>query len=157
MPPIVALAKPVFAAKWDGDRFWVQGLYGTALPLAHDLLLTADHVVANVLAVAPEFAVGWGAAGDKLETKRRVPLSRAVVAARWPEVDLAALRLPASIGKPLNWDMGIHPTLTPVASIGYPFGFDTGDNSVSSRGFAGNLGGHPKPAIRGHLKTGHRG
>jgi hypothetical protein len=57
---LVALAKPVFAAKWNGSVPQVrgEGLYGTALPLGLDVLLTADHVVARALAVAPEFAVG---------------------------------------------------------------------------------------------------
>src|SRR5689334_1966052 len=114
MAPITAFAKPIFAAKWEGDKVWVRELYGTALPLARDLLLTADHVVANVLDVAPEFAVGWGAPGDKHETRGRVPLAYASVAARWPHVDLAALRLPVPLENVASWNMGILPTLTPV-------------------------------------------
>src|SRR5687767_4821223 len=134
MPPITALAKPVFAAKWEGPQVWIanEGLYGTALPLARDLMLTADHVVANVLAVTPEFAIGWGAPGDRHETRQKVPLSPASVAARWPEMDLAVLRLPVPLEEPRGWDMGIHPMLTQVASVGYPFGLDVAESSVMS-------------------------
>jgi hypothetical protein len=94
---ITAIAKPVFAANWGGaaSRF-IKGLYGTALPLGRDLLLTADHVVANVLAAAsrsPDFAIGWGTPRQWHTVGGSVPFTPASVAARWPEVDLAALRL----------------------------------------------------------------
>ena len=140
------LAKPVFAATWDGDRVSMHGerLYGTALHLGIDLLLTADHVVANVLAVAPEFAVGWGGPGHSFEASGYVPFARASVAARWPEVDLAALRLAAPLDGLPSWDMGSLPTLTQVASIGFPFGLDAEENSIMTRGFAGHIVGSRK-------------
>jgi len=119
----------------------IQGLYGTAVPLARDLVLTADHVVANVLAIAPEIAIGWGSPGDTLEHGKPVPLALASVAARWPSADLAALRLPAPLEDPLAWDMSILPTLTAVASIGYPYGYDPENVTVGSRGFAGHIAG----------------
>jgi len=139
MLAIAAVAKPVFSAKWDGARARIENLYGTALPLGRDLLLTADHVVANVLDAAPEFAVGWGAPEDSHEPGGPVPFSRASVAARWPEVDLAALRLPAPLENLPAWDMGIHAIFTPVASIGFPFGYDVTDKTVTPRGFSGNI------------------
>ena len=70
-----------------------------------------------------------------------MPLTLASVAARWPEVDLAALRLPAPLENPPAWDVSILPMLSPVASIGFPYGYDHENTSVTSRGFAGHSAG----------------
>ena len=80
MPQIVSVAMPVLAAKQEGGKIWIEDLYGTAFPLARDLILTADHVVNNVQAVAPEFGIGWGSPGDTHEHGHQVLLTLAAVA-----------------------------------------------------------------------------
>jgi hypothetical protein len=74
VPRITITADPVSSKRWVGDRPSVEGLYGTAFPLAQDLLITADHVISNVLAVASDFAVGWGSTRDDHRPGMKHPL-----------------------------------------------------------------------------------
>jgi hypothetical protein len=47
--------------------------------------------------------------------------------------------------------MGMLPTLTPVAALGFPFGYDPERLAVTSRGFAGNIvGSYRHTGFPGH-------
>ena len=97
MPVTIDLVKPVFSAQpRAGGAVEIANIAGTAFPLGRDLLLTADHVVANVLADGDEFVIGWGRAGDSFAPLSTVPLSPASVAVRWS--DLESRRIATSGG-----------------------------------------------------------
>jgi len=51
MAVIIDWGKPVFSAQSrPGGAVEIANIAGTAFPLGRDLLLTADHAVANILA-----------------------------------------------------------------------------------------------------------
>ena len=110
-PPITAVANRLRCEAGGSSRADPGVVRHRHRRLPWDLVLTAYHA-ANQRLRPPtlDFAIGWGAPTDRHKSGMSVPLSPASVAARWPEVDLAAL-LSASPAASLRGTWGWHATL----------------------------------------------
>jgi Trypsin-like peptidase domain len=131
------IAMPVLAIR-DGPLAG-EGLYGTAFPIGGRLVLTADHVVSNAQA-AGKIAVGIF--GVVVGTQAGISVhAEAVVAARWPDLDLAALDL-FEAGEPfapLRWSTDEVGMLTQIFATGYALGYSRTENALFIRSFSGTV------------------
>jgi hypothetical protein len=90
--------------------------------------------------------IGYPQAGMQIQSGAEVQAAEAVVAQRWPEVDLAALAIPNAVNAPLTWDTRDLLLLDAVSAAGYPFALDTATSTVAFRAFAGHIvGKRPLP------------
>jgi hypothetical protein len=123
------IALPIFAGTDAGKHYRISGLYGTGIPLGGGCVMTAYHVAANVEATKQLMLVGYGVA----------PLytSLARVYHSWPDYDLAVLRADALKSPPLNWFPGQLQSMAEVRTMGYAYGLDLQENTVTSRAFLG--------------------
>ena len=102
--------------------------------------MTALHVTASALATGGEIHVGWAHEEDRISDGPGVTVDAAIVVQEWPDVDLAAIEVPSVTYRAMSWlTTEVASVLTPVRTVGYPFGFDVEERSLTQRAFAGTV------------------
>ena len=134
LPEQPDLALPIFAGAEAGAYYRITTLYGTGIPLGGGLVLTANHVAVNATGAGPIVLVG-----HDLARRGPYPTTPATSFHSWPDYDLAVLNAPALRTKPLDWTPALLPQMGEVRSLGYAFGLDQRDLSLTVRAFVGSV------------------
>lgn len=110
------LVFPLMGGPQEGDATHLKRIFGTAFSIGGGFFVTAGH---SLKAASNEDAFGLGYGG-------KGPMSGMLAEAAeiWQDVDIGVLQVDLDEVDTIPWEFSIRPLLFPVATVGFPHGYD---------------------------------